>query len=67
MLDKVSLLSMAHSNESINVCHFSGSPSKLFIFIVGSLTKAVTEVLGRTSLELFSAVYEIESFVIKPI
>ena len=44
---------MAHSNESINVCQFSGSPSKRFIFIVGSFTKAVAEVLGRTSLLQF--------------
>ena len=44
----------------------SGAPSKLFIFIVGSFTKAVAEVLGPTSLEVFSAVSEMESFVIKP-
>ena len=66
MSDKVSFLCIAYSNESINVCQFSGSPSKLFIFIMGSFTKAVTEVLGQTSLELFSAVSEKELFFIKP-
>ena len=39
---------------------------KIFLFMVGRFTKAVAEVLGRTSLELFSAVSEMESFVIKP-
>ena len=43
---------------------FSDWPSNLFIFIVGSFTKAVAEVIGQTSLELFST--EKESFVIKP-
>ena len=66
MSGKVSFLSIAHSNVSINVCQFSGLPSKLYIFIVESFTKAVAEGLGRTSLELFSAVSEIESLVIKP-
>ena len=66
MSDKVSFLSIAHSNESINVWQFSGSPSKLFIFIVGNFSKSVAEVLGRTSLELFSYVSEREPFVIKP-
>ena len=63
---------MAHSNESINVRQFSGSPSKLFIFIIFyififiSFTKAVAEVPGGISLELSSAVSEKESFAIKP-
>ena len=53
MSNEVSFLSMAHSNESIDVYQFSGSPSKLFIFIVGSFTKAVTEVQDELLLSYF--------------
>lgn len=51
MSDKVSFLSIAHSNES-------GWPLKLFIFIVGNFTKAAAE--------LSPTVPEKESFVMKP-
>ena len=49
MSDKVAFLSTAQSSESINVWHLSNLPSKLFLFIVGSFTKAVIEVLGQNS------------------
>ena len=40
MSDKVSFLSIAHSNKSINVCQFSCLPSKLFYIYCGKFHKS---------------------------